>query len=272
LFLVNITIEELARLASESFRRAHRVATSINLSTTTKSFSDAGTHKYARNIEEQTISDVPAFADLDHFEGIKAWGAMMSFDLRRSSLLPKEVGARNTYVLMHTFLPTMLQIVRAAHGKVVGLRGDGAIVMFGEVIYPNEQPVNVKPKQAEAAVTAACDCGAAMVKVIDDVVNPILVGNKVVSKPIQIGVGIDVGEFVATNIGLGTAHELTAYGDCVNTACKRSGIGHNQVVLTNDAKEMFPKSDTGRTGFRRYPGEVDAYVLRYPDAYDPMKK
>jgi hypothetical protein len=86
---------------------------------------------------------------------------------------------------------------------------------------------------------------------------------------LQLGVGIDVGNIVATNIGLGVASELTAYGDCVNKCCKRS-CGNNIVILTQEAKRMFPKSEGGRTKFRPYKGEPDAFILRYPSTYKTL--
>ncbi len=126
----------------------------------------------------------------------------------------------------------------------------------------------VKGEQAKAAVEKACDAGDAMVKAIDAVVN-LALREGGVEDGLQIGVGIDIGDIVATNIGLGKAHELTAYGSCVNNCCKRS-FGNNAVILTHDAMRMFPSEPGGRTRFQRYPGVDDAYVLHYPDDYQTL--
>jgi hypothetical protein len=169
---------------------------------------------------------------------------------------------------MHTYLPTMLSLVAAVDGITVGLRGDGAIACFGlvDVTAREEEPVTTE--EAETAVRAACKCGDAMVRAIDAVVNRVLERGGV-RGGLQMGVGIDVGNIVATNIGLGGATELTAYGNCVNKCCERS-FGNNMVVLTLEARRMFPKGGGG-TQFERYPNKDDAYILRYPESYTTLE-
>jgi class 3 adenylate cyclase len=181
------------------------------------------------------------------------------------SQLAVKIGPRNMYIAMHTYLPTMLRIVEEFKGIVVGLRGDGAIACFGLVQAGDDQP-RVTSEQAENAVRKACDCGDVMVKAMQKVVNPVLQYGKIMSGDGLIGVGIDVGEIVATRIGIGEAHELTAYGTAVNTCCKRS-CGNDLVILTKHAKKMFPKSKGGKTRFRPYLDKPDAFILRYPADY-----
>lgn len=255
-------VADLLRLAKRCRKEAEDAAKAIHLSTFTEAV------KYAKSIGARMLGDEPAYSELPPFRGLRAWGALLSFDLRRSSARALEVGPRDTYVTMHTYLPTMLSLVECAGGIVVGLRGDGAIACFG-LVELTEAGRKVKTAEADFAVGKACDCGDAMVKAIDAVVNPVLKeGN--VRGGLQVGVGIDVGEIVATNIGLGDAKELTAYGNCVNKCCKRS-TGQNEVVLTLDAKNMFPTDPKGRTGFRRYRDEADAFVLHYPPDYRTLQ-
>src|SRR5262249_4851755 len=145
-----------------------------------------------------------------------------------------------TYITMHTFLPTMLSIVANVDGIVVGLRGDGAIACIGMVdSSPEREGEELTNQKAARAVAKACQCGGAMVKAIDRGVNRVL-REAGVEGGLQMGVGIDAGGFVATNIGLGNARDLTAYGDCVNAACKLSSVDNNSVMLTHYAKGIFP--------------------------------
>jgi hypothetical protein len=163
-------------------------------------------------------------------------------------------------------------VIGELEGVVVGLRGDGALASFGLVDTSSGRPP-VSSKKAEHAVREACRCGDAIVKTVQKAVNPVLAKAKIaLGKEIlgvgkgrlQVGVGIDVGDIVATRIGLGRANELTAYGVPVNHCCKRS-FGNDMVILTRQAKNMFPKSKRGRTKFSPYPEVQDAFILRYPD-------
>lgn len=260
--MVLTKLNDLLLFAQDCFDEADTAAKAIRLSTFSESV------KNAKSYGARLLADEPGFSDVHTFRGMRAWGALLAFDLRRSSARALALGPKDTYVTMHTYLPTMLSIVDSAGGVVVGLRGDGAIACFGLVDLTPEG-MTVTTEQAERAVSKACDCGDAMVKAIDKVVNKVLVKGGV-RGGLQVGVGIDVGNIVATNIGLGGARELTAYGNCVNKCCKRS-CGNNLVILTLDARKMFPTSPGGRTKFRRYKDEADAFILRYPDGYHTLR-
>jgi hypothetical protein len=262
------TLEELFAIAQDAFQQASEAADRIRLRRFTESLKYART-KSAR-LGARLLAHEPAVEELEDFWGMKAWGSLLSFDMRDSSKLAVDTSPREMYVIMHTYLSTMLKVVENAKGIVVGLRGDGAIVTFGLVEIGEGKP-DVTPEQAEQAVSRACDCGDALVQAMKKVVNPVLNrGGIQIRLPgrntLQIGVGIDVGDIVATKIGLGEAHDFTAYGTAVNHCCKRS-FGSNEVVLTKRAKDMFPKKKDGRTKFSKHPTKEDSYILHYPDTY-----
>jgi class 3 adenylate cyclase len=262
------SLEELLDIAQDAFDQAMEVASTIKLSLFTESV------KYARTkslrIGARLLAHEPSVEELGDFWGLRAWAALLSFDLRDSSTLAVDMAPRDVYAIMHTYLTTMLKVIEKSSGIVVGLRGDGAIASFGWVEVGDDKP-RVTGKQAGTAVQIACDCGDAMVHAMKKVINPVLKkgGIKIKIKgrdKLQMGVGIDVGEIVATRIGLGEAHEFTAYGTAVNHCCKRS-FGNDEVVLTKRAKDMFPKKKGGKTKFHRHATKEDAFILRYPDSY-----
>jgi hypothetical protein len=260
-------IEELRRIAQNYFNTAADAAEEINLAT---NMAESKSYQYSRNkiAGLSLLAHVPGYKDLDTFKGIKAWGALLAFDLRDSSKLAMKISPRDMYIVMHTYLPTMLKIIEKVQGTIVGMRGDGAIACFGLVQTGDDKP-RVTQEQSEYAITVACDCGDAIVKAMRQVVNPILHDGKIKCADLLVGVGIDVGDVVATRIGLGEAHELTAYGIPVNQCCKRS-FGNDAVVLTYKATKMFPKSKNGKTSFRAYPNKEDSYVLHYPLGYNTL--
>lgn len=270
--ITTITLEELREFAQDSFDRAKENAERRQIPVKLarhKSFSDPVMLSNHAVAESYSISDDEDFSEIDRYDGMRAWAALLSFDLRRSSNRATRIGPRNTYITMHTYLPTMLQVIKSAEGTVVGLRGDGAIAMFG-LVKLNSSADKVTPKQAEDAASLACDCGQALVDCVVKVVNPVLEKGEV-EAGLEVGIGVDVGEFVATKIGIERAYDLTAYGDCVNRACHRSDHGHNRVVVTNNVQRMFPTVKGGKTTFPAVPNQKDAYFLKYPSDYRAIK-
>jgi class 3 adenylate cyclase len=161
-------IVDLLTFAQNCLDEAEKAAKTICLSTFNESI------KYAKSYRGRLLADEPGYSEVKTFWGMRAWGALLAFDLRKSSARALELGPRDTYLTMHTFLPTMLSLIDSAGGIVVGLRGDGAIACFGLVDQSEGKP-KVSSEQASEAVQKACRCGDAMVKAIDAVVNKVLV-------------------------------------------------------------------------------------------------
>jgi class 3 adenylate cyclase len=271
------TLADIVRLAQESFDKAMEAADEIRLARVVE-FAESLKFARAKSLRLRTgarlLADEPEYEDLETYRGLKAWGAMMAFELRKSSDLAAALSPRDMYIVMHTYLPTIIAVVESYRGLLVGLRGDGAIACFGLVDQGEGEP-KVTSEQSDAAMRLACNCGHAIVKAMTLAVNPVLAKGDIRKGKhrvgvgegrLLVGVGIDVGDIVATKIGLGEAHELTAYGTAVNFCCKRS-FGNDMVILTKRAKDMFPKSKGGRTRFPPYTDVKDAYILRYPDDY-----
>jgi class 3 adenylate cyclase len=270
-------LEELCRLAQASFDKAKEVADAIQLSTHVEFSEVVKEAKHYSRTGARLLAREPGYENLEITLGVKAWGALLAFDLRDSSNLAAKMSPRDMYLIMHTYLPTVLAVIKKADGIVVGLRGDGAIACFG-LVESGEGKPRVTKDQAGRAVAKACNCGDAIVKAVHLVVNGVLAKAKIGTEKIKVGVGkdelrvgvgIDVGDIVATKIGLGEAHELTAYGTAVNFCCKRS-FGNDKVVLTKRARDMFPKEPGGKTQFPAYPDKDDAYILRYPDSHKTL--
>ncbi len=273
-----ISLKLLVQIAQDALDQAEQAADTIRLSlNTAEKFTEALQCARAgrRPIAEKSLlSDRPEYGTLTNGWGAKAYGALLSFDLRKSSLLATQVSPRNMYLIMHTYMTTCMAVLKQAEGAIVGLRGDGAIAAFG-LIYQGAEEKSVTGEQAEHAVREACKCGDAIVKAVQLVVNPLLAkkelrrGRNMVGVgegALRVGVGIDVGDIVATRIGFEEVNELTIYGVPINHCCKRS-FGNDMVILTKNAKDMFPKSDTGKTRLNPYPDIPDAYILRYPPDY-----
>jgi class 3 adenylate cyclase len=260
--MVRTIIDDLLDIAIQGFEKAKRTAEQIGLSA-----SVTENLKYARTGEPQFLSDRDEYKEIEEYHGLRAWCATLSFDIRRSTARALKIGPRDTFITMHTFLPTMLALAGRKGGSIVGLRGDGAIACFG-LYEMYDRDTRVPPEKIGEGVKQAGICGDAMVRAVRQVVNPVLARGGV-EAGLQIGVGIDLGEIVATNIGLGGARELTAYGDCVNHACKLNS-GNDTVLLSRQARYTFPKGKGGKAGFRKHPTMHDAFILEYADEFDTI--
>ena len=161
----------------------------------------------------------------------------------------------------------MLALIDRKGGSIVGLRGDGAIACFGLYDMP-DRDTRVPQETITDGVKKAGLCGDAMVRAVRKIVNPVLTEGGI-EAGLQIGVGIDIGEIVATNIGLGGARELTTYGNCVNRACKLN-CGNNAVLVSGQARLAFPKTKGGKANFRKH--SHDAFILEYPAEFDTIEK
>ncbi len=236
---------EIEGFANECFDIANGAAATIQFSL------NASRARYSKSAgegrqEPYLIGNQPQFAELDTAFGMAAYSVILSVDLRRSSKRAVEVGAKHTYLTMHTYLPVMAELVTRASGKIVGLRGDGLFAAFGltKLVGTGKE---VTIEVAHAAMKNATRCGKGMLEATADIINPLLNRNGI-RGDLAIGVGISVGEVVVTRIGLGDANEVTVYGPAVNQACKLCSKTTG-VALTGSAWDTYPTSSGGKMKF-----------------------
>lgn len=243
---------EIEKFACECLTEAVGAIESIQFSMNEK----YAKHLQTRSLEASYIGDVPAYQVLKCGYGIAAHSAILSVDLRQSSRRAVTHGPKNTYLTMHTYLPTMAEVVASAEGLIVGLRGDGLIAAFGVTEKAHR---DAKWPDGPNATKQATHCGKAMIEATEEIINPLLEAEDIPAG-LQIGVGIAVGEVVITRIGLRPANEVTAYGAPVNQACKFSD-GTNRVRLSKGAYDIFPTTKGGRIRFETY---SDSFIPTYP--------
>jgi class 3 adenylate cyclase len=230
---------DVESFAKEQFARAQLAASRIRFAKEAYTLNE--------EIRATMIAYEPEFASLPTSFGMAAWTCILSVDLRGSSERAVRLGAKPTYLTMHTYMPTMCQLVANAGGEIVGLRGDGLFAAFGLTDTEDEEKVR---EVGSGAVQDATLCGKAMIEATEEIVSGILEDNGI-EGGLRVGVGISVGEIVVTRIGLFDANEVTAYGPPVNQACKLSGQTA-KVLLHPNAKRVYPSSSGGRVRLRHY--------------------
>lgn len=212
-----------------------------------------------------SVADDPRYNLLDDGWGQAAFAVILSVDLRNSTYRAVRHGPKATYLTMHSFLPTMAYLASHCGGKIIGLRGDGLFAGFQITETLTEDKFFDTSKAAKAA-SQSVECGFGMVQAIEMVLNPIL-AQEGVPNGLEIGVGITSGNLVITRIGFDSATEITAYGSCVNEACKLSTHGKNQVFVSRAVQDYYPVSNEGTVKFSLVPNI--GYLLKdYP--YDVL--
>jgi adenylate cyclase len=221
---------EILEIVSDCFEKAREIAYNIIV------FNEG-----VKRAKALMMASLPKFAAMPNAFGFAGWAAILSVDLRGSSARANRIGARDTFITMQTYLPSMAFLVGKADGMIVGLRGDGLFAAFGF----KEKPGKPSRVAQGKAVQRAAACGMAMLQTVDGYIDPVLAEGRIESN-LRIGVGIDAGEIVVTRIGWEDAQEVTTYGECVNTACKMKA--DHCIAVSEHAWDLYPKSETGRIG------------------------
>ena len=254
---------DVKQFAEEQFDLAHEGASTIKFSLQAKSLSrsEVLTEQYG-SVTANALVDNPEYESLKQGYGKSVWSVMLAVDLRGSTSRAVEIGPKNTYLTMHTFLPTLINLVGSWDGAVVGLRGDGLIAHFGETEVESKESRSVASAVACQAAQDSVNCGKAMIEAVLEIINPLL-DSKGIQSDLRIGVGIDCGHSVVTRIGHLAATELTAYGPPVNNACKFSDQ-QNQIHVRTRVHDLYPKGDGGRVRFCPRGGGKSGMIVTFP--------
>jgi class 3 adenylate cyclase len=230
---------DIKALAEVRCIMAIEAATRIHLS-------ENAEHMQRKSAKARHIQDLPDVAGMDLGYGMKAWAAILSVDMVGSSNRAVRIGARKTYVTMHTYLPVMAELA-SKKGYVVGLRGDGLFAAFGltKLIGTNTE---VDPEIASNAVKAASHTGKAMLEATEEAISETLVKHNIEGN-VRVRVGVDIGEIVVTRIGIDDTQEVTTYGPAVNKACKMGSPG--SVVISHRANNVWNRVKGGTLRMER---------------------
>lgn len=201
--------------------------------------------------ESIAISDVvPGYSasELEFGEYKKDKFAVLFIDIRNSSNRAEMIGPVNTFLTMHAFIPAMLKVIEHYNGFVIDLMGDGIMVFFGG---------NTSSDSHDIAVQHAGLCGMDMLRVIDEIVNPML-NDDGIRYGIKCGVGITFGDVIVTKIGINRFFDVKAYGNCINKASKFSKE-NNRVRVSKYVKTHWPSSEGGKISFSG--NEENGYLI-----------
>lgn len=139
----------------------------------------------------------------------------------------KACGPKLTFLTMHVYLTALLEVITMNNGAVIDIMGDGIMALW-----PMGNKGDVIGRTVSNVVHGALSCGLDILQVIDEVVNPIII-EECLGDEVAVGVGVDYGETIVTKIGVPGAHDVKAFGDCINNASHFANDDHLNAVLTS---------------------------------------
>jgi class 3 adenylate cyclase len=258
-----MTSKRLRQIAEEILEIATKNAEEKAVPTHYKAASANLSLNYQRSFAESV--------DLKNLEHGNCWcakGAILSYDLRKSSSITVQLKPRKSYIAMHTYIGTITAYLNSTSGMSFGLRGDGALYGYIAKILSDTND-ECSDNEMAMSLKKACESGEAIIRTIDQIVVPLLRKKDILPAKMlfQVGVGIDTGLFVVTNMGHGSVSELTVYGECVNRACKNLNQGNQAIYINKDSCNLFPKSKTGKVDLAPVPTKSGTYQVIYPKEY-----
>ena len=142
--------------------------------------------------------------------------AVLFADLSGFTALSERLDPEETSVLMNRLMQQLAEAVHRYEGHVDKFIGDAIMALFGAPVAHENDP--------ERAALAAL----AMLEVIER-------HNRADDVPLALRVGINLGEVVAVQMGMGQGLSYTVMGDAVNVASRLEGKATPNTVLVSEA-------------------------------------
>jgi adenylate cyclase len=157
-------------------------------------------------------------------------------DLRRFSQLAERMLPYDVVFILNRFFEAMGLAVTESGGQIDKFIGDGLMALFGIESGPS--------RGCGQALSAAC----LMANKLEDL-NRTLASE--LERPLQVGIGIELGRAIVGEMGHGDSKSLTAIGTCVNTASRFQELCKEfdcQAIVSVDAAS---RGDWDLSRFRR---------------------
>ena len=140
--------------------------------------------------------------------GIKQEVTILFSDIRSFTSISESLNAEEIVIFLNKYLSQMTDIIFQNRGTIDKFIGDAIMTIFGAPIQ--------KEDDALRAVLSAVEMKNALVNFNQN--------NNIMTKPLEIGIGIHTGEVIAGNIGSEKRLDYTVIGDNVNLSSRIEGL------------------------------------------------
>jgi adenylate cyclase len=149
--------------------------------------------------------------------GSKRWVVILFSDIRGFTSLSEDMRPDEIADLLTEYFTEMVEIVFEHGGTLDKFIGDALMALWGAPL--------ARQDDADRAIEAAVDMQRALTRL-----NALWAAKG--RRPVSVGIGINVGEVFAGNIGSDRRLEYTVIGDAVNTAARLcAGAGPGEILI-----------------------------------------
>jgi len=141
--------------------------------------------------------------------GVKKYVCVMFSDIRGYTARGERMSPEEVIGFLNRYFEHVIDLIHARGGTVVSLMGDGVMAVFGA------------PKSLDNPCQEAFEAGRDILRhVVQLNAQPEVKGEV----PIEIGIGLNVGEALVGHVGSAARHEYSAIGDVTNVAARLQGL------------------------------------------------
>ena len=181
-----------------------------------------------------TASKKDGFARPRYLTGKEMNIAILFADLRGFTSLSENKLPYDVVFLLNRYCHAMGTAVEDAGGHLDKFIGDGVMALFG--VGKSEE------QGCQEALKAAILMGERLNSLNEGLIADL-------DQPLRIGIGIHFGPAIVGEMGYGTANQLTAVGDTVNTASRLEGLTKEHGVQLIVSKDFFDAAKVTCTDF-----------------------
>lgn len=164
-----------------------------------------------------------------NLEATRREASVLFCDIRNFTSFAESTEPERLIRQLNFFFSLMLKGITAENGSLDKYLGDGLMAFFGPLLDIENSEM--------AAVRAACRMQRSMAEACR-------IWQRDGWRSFQIGIGANVGEVVAGNLGSSERLEYTVIGDAVNVASRLSGVAKpGQILVTKAIADRLPPNE-----------------------------
>ncbi|MCW8962319.1 MAG: adenylate/guanylate cyclase domain-containing protein [Gammaproteobacteria bacterium] len=193
-------------------------------------------------VSPNVMSEIIAGNIHPNMQGERTHVCVLFSDIRNFTSRSEHEPPENIIHLLNEYFDEMTEAIHCFGGTVDKFIGDGLMAFFGA------------PNSAISPAKDAFQSAELMLERLEEL-NTRFVEDGI--EPIQIGIGLHVGEVVVGHVGSKSRHEYTIIGDTVNTTARleslTKGLGYQILVSASVAEELgYPEGlvDLGKHGVK----------------------
>jgi len=177
---------------------------------------------FGRYVDDYVLAQLLESTDGEVLTGVEREATVLFADIRSFTRLSEGLAAQNVVALLNEIFQLVSDCILEQGGTIDKFIGDSVMAYFGAPV-PH-------PDHAQRAVKAAMQ----IIHVIDKRNRGAARSEQAPIAPVQLGIGVHLGQVVVGNIGSDRRTDFTAVGDAVNVAHRLEKLAQPGQVLVSE--------------------------------------